>query len=132
MQAVVSQPHMNEFIIEGTVAPETMDSLRKLFGESIRVIDDGPSRERDVEDDGGESVDFRDTEWYKETKKRLTPSYNLRFYRKLSRLSQKELAGMLGVSKQLVADMEHERRSITADTARELSRVFQVSVEKFV
>lgn len=128
MLVVVSQPLMNEFTINGTVAPETMESLRELFGEFIHVVDeDAPN-----ESDDGEGVDFRDTDWYRETKKRLTPSYNLRFYRKLNKLSQKRLAVMLGVSKQLVADMEHDRRSITADTARELSRIFQVSVEKFV
>ena len=47
-------------------------------------------------------------------------------------MTQTELGQMLGVSKQVISDMEHERRAISRKTAKELSRIFSVSVDRFI
>ena len=47
-------------------------------------------------------------------------------------MTQTELGEKLGVSKQVVSDMEHERRAISRKMAKELSKIFDVSVERFI
>ncbi len=58
-----------------------------------------------------------DTELYKEDVSAQTPFYNLRFYRKLNGLTQKELADELGIAKQYVSNMETGERSISRQMA---------------
>ena len=77
-------------------------------------------------------VDFHDTEWFKEVEPELTPASNLVFYRKLMKMTQTELGEKLGVSKQVISDMEHERRAISKAMAKELSKIFKVSVGRFI
>lgn len=77
-------------------------------------------------------VDFHDTEWFKEVEPELTPASNLVFYRKLMKMIQIELGEKLGVSKQVISDMEHERRSISKAIAKDLAKIFNVSVDRFI
>lgn len=77
-------------------------------------------------------VDFRDTDWFREVEPELTSASHLVFYRKLAKMTQTELGQKLGVSKQVISDMEHERRAISKKTARELSKIFDVSIERFI
>ena len=120
MLVVVNQPHINNFTIQGTISGKDLEFLKKHFGESLTVI---------YEDD---HVDFHDTDWFKETEPELTPASNLAFYRKLTKMTQTELGKKLGVSKQVISDMEHGRRSISKKVAKELSEIFKVSVERFI
>ena len=80
----------------------------------------------------GNLVDFHDTDWFKEVEPELTPASNLAFYRKLAKMTQAELGDKLSVSKQVISDMEHERRAISKAMAKELSKIFDVSVERFI
>lgn len=95
-------------------------NLKKHFGKCMIVVDDE------------DLVDFHDTEWFSEVEPELTPASNLSFYRKLEKMTQVELGEKLWVSKQVVSDMEHERRTISKKMAKELSRIFDVSVERFI
>ena len=119
MLVVVNQPHINNFTIQGTISDKDLQFLKKHFGESLTVRYD-------------DLVDFHDTDWFKEVEPELTPASNLAFYRRLMKMTQSELGEKLGVSKQVVSDMEHERRSISKETAKELSKIFNVSVERFI
>lgn len=77
-------------------------------------------------------VDFHDTEWFKEVEPELTHASNLVFYRTLMKMTQTELGEKLGVNKQVISDMEHERRSISKAMAKELAKIFNVSVDRFI
>lgn len=129
MLAVVSQPRINDnFRIEGEISPASLEWLIERFGDSLRIEDsDAEAGERD---EG--SVDYRETEWYKEMSKDMTPAFNMGFYRKLHKLSQKQLASKLGVSVQYVSDMECERRGISKEMARRLADIFEVPVGRFI
>ncbi len=120
MLVVVNQPHINNFTIQGTISDKDLRFLKNHFGESLAV---------EYDDD---LVDFHDTDWFREVEPELTPASNLAFYRKLMKMTQAELGEKLGVSKQVVSDMEHERRSISKAMAKELARIFTVSVERFI
>ena len=70
-------------------------------------------------------------DFYKEVKASQTSGGNLRFYRRLVRMTQPELVAELGTSKQAISLMENNKRPISRKTAKELGRIFQVSPKRF-
>lgn len=50
----------------------------------------------------------------------------------LNKKSLKALGKMLGVEKQYVSDMEHERKEISKAMAKKLANIFNVSVSRFI
>ena len=120
MLVVVNQPHINDFTIQGTIPGKDLRFLKKHFGESLTVKYDD------------DLVDFHDADRFKEVEPELAPASNLAFYRKLMKMTQAELGEKLGASKQVFSDMEHGRRSISKAMAKELSKIFDVSVERFI
>ena len=117
MLVVVNQPHINDFKIEGTISPITLDSLKNMFGNYLKVKE---------EDD--EWVDFRDTDWYKEMRATYHPSFYLKYYRKKRKLTLKALAEKLDVLPQNISDMEHERRGISKSMAKKIAKVLDCPV----
>ena len=47
-------------------------------------------------------------------------------------MTQKELADKLDMTKQHVSDMERDKRAISKTTAKELAKIFKVSVARFI
>ena len=48
------------------------------------------------------------------------------------KMTQEKLAEKLGTRKQVISDMEHGRRAISKATAKELSKIFSVSTDRFI
>lgn len=122
MLVVVNRPRDN-FRIDGDISPSSLDMLKKYYGKSLRV-------EKNSSDD--EWVNFEDTDWYKEMRKKYSPSLNLSFYRKEKKLTQAGLGEMIGVPKQYVSDMEHERRTISKAMAKKIAVALDSPVTLFI
>jgi len=58
------------------------------------------------------SMPVQDMNWYKEAKANMTPGNNLRVFRQMREMTQKELAERIGVSKQQICNMESGRAPI--------------------
>ena len=123
MLVVVNQPLINDFKIEGTLSYTFLENLKKEFGDSMKIIQ---------QDKDEEWMNVNDMDWYKEELEKETPGSNLRFYRKLVGMTQKELAEKLDMTKQHVSDMERDKRAISKTTAKELAKIFKVSVARFI
>ena len=123
MLVVVNQPLINDFKIEGTLSYTFLENLKKEFGDSMKIIQ---------QDKDEEWMNVNDMDWYKEELEKETPGSNLRFYRKLVGMTQKELAEKLGMTKQHVSDMERDKRAISKTTAKELAKIFKISVARFI
>ena len=122
MLVVVNQPHTDGFRIEGRVPKDILDYVESKYSkENISIMND----------DGDELLDPTEMDFYKDIKARQTPGGNLRFYRKLLKMTQPELAEKLGTSKQAISLMEHNKRPISRNTARELGKLFNVSPHRF-
>ena len=119
MLVVVNQPHINDFVISGTIDPAFLDSLKKKFGSSLTINED-------------DYVDIESTDWYKDMKSMETPGDNMRTYRHILKLTQQELALKLGTSKQHVSDMERGNKPISKKTAKELAKIFDTSPARFI
>ncbi len=123
MLAVVKKRRTNKrlFEVKGNIPENVIDFLKDNYGSSFEVID---------EDD---MVDIFETEWFKKVNKSVTPGESLRIYRQNIGLNQSELGKRLGnYSKQHISDMEHSRRSISKETAKKLSVLFNIPVERFL
>ena len=121
MLVVVNQPHINDFTIQGTISPSSLDQLKELFGDSLSI------KESD-----NEWVNIEDTDWYKGMKSLFTPSSNLSYYRKKKKLTQTELGAMIGTKKQVISDMEHERKSISKAMAKKIAKALDCPVALFI
>ena len=122
MQAVVKTPRI-EIQIKGEIPQKLLSVLEEEYGDRVRFSSDA----------GDETVDIFQTDWYRETRAKMTPGSNLRIYRKNAGLTQTRLGEMLdGVPRQHVSNMEKGTRPISIKTARKLARIFQVSPEKFI
>ncbi len=119
MQVVVKRPHIR---MEGEITPELIKYMQEKF-EEVEIIED--------QDD--ELVEITKSGWYRRIRDQITPGENMRIYRKLYNLSQKELGRKLGrFTRQNISNMENGLRNISKTTAKRLAEIFDVSVEKFL
>ena len=122
MQAVVKTPHI-DITIRGNIPEKLLSVLKKEYGRKVRIVDDS------------ENTMLRavDTDWYKKTKASIQPGENMKLYRELHKMTQAQLGEKLGgLPRQHISNMERGMRAISLATAKKLSALFKVSVERFV
>lgn len=110
-----------EINIKGNIPPTILSILQKEYGEEVKIRKDE------------DRLDIFESEWYKKTKKNITPGENIRIYRENSGLTQAELGEKLGgIARQNISNMERGRRNISLNIAKKLARILDTSIEKFV
>ena len=121
MQAAVKTPH-TEIRINGEVPKRILDVLREEYGQALQI---------DQEDN--ELVDVFETDWYKETRARMTPGDVMRIYRENHRLTQAALGVKLGgIPRQHISNMERGLRPISLAMAKKLATIFNEPVTRFL
>ena len=124
MLAVVKK-HLTKqplFEVRGSIPTKVMEYLKEEFGKDIEVLEDDE-----------EMVNIFDTDWYKEIGSSTTTGEILRIYRENVGFTQGELGRRLGkFSRQKISDMECGKRNISTETAKKLSQIFNVPVERFL
>jgi DNA-binding XRE family transcriptional regulator len=109
--------------IKGQISKKLIEVLIAEYGKDIQFT-------RDPED---ELVDVFQTDWYKKTKKTMTPGIYMKIFRENRNMTQAQLGKKLGgMPRQHVSNMENGLRPISKKIALKLSEVFDVSVEKFI
>ena len=122
MLAVVKTPRTS-VRIKGHISNRLIDALLAEYGQAVKLT-------RDSDD---ELVDVFQTDWYKQTKVRMTPGMYMKIFRQNRKLTQTQLGALLGgLPRQHVSNMENGSRPISKKTALRLSRVFDVSAERFI
>lgn len=124
MLAVVRKHHTGKalFEIKGDIPQKVMSFLRKEFGPDVKVMDEEE-----------EFVNILDTGWFKEIGESTTPGEVMKIYRENAGFTQSELGKKLGkFSRQKISDMERGNRNISLEVARKLSKLFNVSVDRFL
>src|SRR5574344_1761626 len=96
MLVVVKKPH-TEFSLSGKIPEKYIQMIKRYFGADV-VIEDN------INEEEGELA--TDAEWFKEIKAQETPGDNLRFYRRLLKMTQPQLAKKLDTTKQKISNME--------------------------
>jgi DNA-binding XRE family transcriptional regulator len=122
MQAVVKTPK-TEIIIKGNISVKVLSVLMEEYGSAFNIVEN--------EDDG--ECNLFEIEGFKSGKEKTLPGDSLRIYRESKGLTQAELGEELGgIPRQHISNMERGQRSISINTARKLSEIFNISVEKFI
>ena len=122
MLVVVNQ-HRTNFRIEGGVPKDILDYVENRYGkENVSVMDD----------EGEVLLDPHEQDWFKKAEASDSPGRNMRMFRRFAKMTQPQLAEKLGTSKQAVSNMENGIRTISKKTAKELARIFSVSVSNFI
>ena len=122
MLAVVKTP-CTSIRIKGKISNKLIEVLVSEYGKDVQLT-------RDPDD---EPVDVFQTDWYKNTKKTMTPGTYMKIYRENRKMTQTELGRLLGgLPRQHVSNMENGVRPISKKIAMKLAKAFDVSVEKFI
>ena len=122
MLAVVKTP-LTSIKIKGQIPNRLIEVLLAEYGKRVHLT-------READD---ELVDVFQTDWYKNTKKTMTPATYMRIYRENKSMTQVELGKVLGgLPRQHISNMENGLRPISKKTALKLAKIFDVSVEKFI
>ena len=77
-------------------------------------------------------LDPHEMAFFKEAEASETPGKNMRLYRRNVKMTQAQLAEKLGTTKQAVSNIERGIRPISKKTAKELSKIFNVSADRFI
>jgi DNA-binding XRE family transcriptional regulator len=122
MLAVVKTPRTN-IKMRGFIPAPVLRVLRSEFGNKLTVTaDKGDSELENVFD----SVK------YMEFKKRISSADYIRAYRENAGLTQTALAEKFNVSRAYICDIEHGRRPISKQFAKQAANFFKISVEHLI
>ena len=122
MQAVVKTPRI-DVRITGEIPEKLLKALEEECGDDLVIITDPDE----------EFVDVEETDWYKQTKSKMTHGQTLRIYRQNANLTQEALGNMLGgLPKQHISNMENDRRAISLEMAKKLASVLNTSPTRFL
>ena len=122
MQAVVKTSHI-EIKIKGNIPGSLLSLLKKEYGKKLRF----------TEKEDNELVNVFETDWYKKIKKETSPGDNMRIYRENHGTTQEAFGRILGnIPRQHISNMERGIRAISLNTAKKLSRIFKLPLEKFI
>ncbi len=122
MQAVVKTPHI-KVNIEGEIPENLLKVLKENFGNKLKIIDNPDE----------EVIDAFETDWYKDIKKKMKPSDYIRIDRQNKNLTQAELGKLIGnTSRQYISDIEKGKRVVSLKLAKELAKVFDRPVERYI
>ena len=102
--------------MNGAVPQESIDFAIEEFGD-VEVIEAELSSDMDC-NDNAENL--------------LTPGDNLRYYRKLYKLTQRELADQIGTTKQVISHLETNLRPISRKMVYKLARALDATPSQFI
>ncbi len=122
MQVVAKTPRI-DLRISGEIPEKILRALEEEYGDALQVLGG--------EDD--ELVDVTATDWYRETKMRITPGDTLRIYRENAGLTQTALGQRMGgVPRQHISNMENGRRPIGKENAKRLAAALHTDYRVFL
>ncbi len=119
MQVHVKTPH-TKIDMTGDIPEKIIVMLKEVYGKRVTVTDD-------------EYINAKDTDWYKDIQKKITPGEIIAFYRKMHKMTQKELGEKLGnFSKQNISEIERNIRPVSKKTAKQFAEIFNISVDRLI
>ncbi len=121
MLAVAKTP-LIDLRIQGRISEGMVYVLKREYGKSLKLT---PETDDDL-------IDWDASDLKKKLDAEAHPGDGVRVYRENAGWTQAQLGEKLGVKASFVSDMERGRRTVSKRMAKELSKVFKVSVAHFV
>ena len=117
MQVLVKTP-LIDVDIKGQMVPNSVvKALQKVYGDKVRVLEN---------DD--EFENWFQTDLHKKISARMTLGQIVRIYRENRAWSQVELGKKIGVSAQVISDIEKNRRPMTLQRTKKLADALDVPI----
>jgi predicted transcriptional regulator len=107
--------------MKGNLRPEIIGLVTKLYKKNVKIFND----------DGEEIELATETDWFKNIDSKTTPGEVIKIYRENFNLSQTQLGEKLSKSGRYISDLENNRRSVSLNLAKQLSKIFDISIERF-
>ncbi len=122
MLAVVKMHHI-EINVKGEIPNGFLTYLKKNYGTNLKIS----------ENSNEDKMNIKETNWYKKTKPKMSPSKYMKHLRESRNMTGEQLGILLGnISRQNISAMESGKRSISKDKAIKLSKIFKMPVERFL
>ena len=121
MQVLVKMPH-TKIDMKGDIHPEILSAINKVYKKNVKLYND----------DGEEIELATETDWFKKIESKTTPGDVIKIYRENFNLSQAQLGAKLDKSYRFISDLENNRRNVSLNLARELSKIFATPFERFL
>ncbi len=120
MQVHVKTPR-TKIDMTGDIPERIIIILKELYGKKVSVSEDE------------EFTSIKDSNWYKNMETQITPGETVAFYRKMHKMTQKELGEKLGnFSKQNISEIERNIRPVSKKAAKQLAEIFNISVDRLI
>ena len=121
MLAVAKTPR-TELLIQGYIPEAVLYVLRREYGKALKL----------TPEPADELIDWETSSLKKKLDAESKPGDGVWVYRENRGWTQRELVEKLGVKASFVSDLENGRRAISKQMAKELAKIFKVSVAHFV
>ena len=115
----VTKAHPIEIRFRSDIPVKVLAGLKASYGSWILPSDDE------------ELVDWDSSDLSRSLLATMTPGMSLSGLRDAHGWTQKHLGGLLGVSAARISDWEHDRRAISKEIAKQLSKLFKVPADRF-
>jgi ribosome-binding protein aMBF1 (putative translation factor) len=109
--------------MRGFIPTPVLRVLRNEFGENLTVTTDKDEKKTESVFDCAE---------FKEFKSRVAPADYVRTYRENAGMTQTEFAEKLNVTRAYICDIEHGRRAISKQFAKQLADFFKISIAHLI
>jgi DNA-binding XRE family transcriptional regulator len=112
--------------IRGQIPNWMLSRLKKEYKNNLIIKDDKEENKDDF-------INAFETEWFTSIEAQMTPGENLKIYRENAGLSQMELGQKLGnVPRQNISLMEKNKRGISKEMAKKLSKALKAPISRFI
>ncbi len=119
MQVHVKMPHI-KIDMQGQISPKIIKALKNEYGDNVKITED-------------DSLDIKDTSWYKKISDKMGAGDYIRIYRENLNLTQEQLGQELGgIPRQHISNMEKGQRKISIQMAEKLAEFFKKPVSRFL
>ncbi len=124
MLAVTKMPHI-EVIIKERIPKDDIKILKVQFSKLLKKYSDTKYEE--------EYIDIEETDWYREIGGKRSRGMTVKIYRENAGLSQRELGLKLGnFPGKYISDIENNRRNVSKEMAKKLSKLFKISIDRLM
>ena len=121
MQVLVKTPKA-KIQMEGEIPSEIINVINNVYKSSVKILDDS----------GEELILANESKAFNSIKDNTTPGDIISIYRENLGLTQADLGMQINKTAQFISDLENDRRNISINVAKALSKIFDISIARLI
>lgn len=121
MQVLVKTPKA-KIQMEGEIPSEVINVINHVYKNAVKILDDS----------GEELILANESKVFKNINNETTPGNIISIYRENLNITQADLGAKINKTAQYISDLENDRRSISINVAKDLSKIFNISIARLI